>query len=164
VLTSARTGGAVLGSCYVQLRTATPAGTPTNRVLDQALLSESSLGASFAWVTVPFSNHSGLNPNNGLCVVMQWISDAEAAQLQKNTLSLLSSSQLFKGSSAGGSWTPSTLDSLLIYVYGVPTHSSGVAYNYYLQNVRLNLQASADSRATIATSVKLLNAPQVTGP
>lgn len=164
VLVSARTGGPAQGSCYVQLRTATPAGSPTNRILDQAVLNESTLGSSFSWVTLPFSNHSGLNPNNGLCVVLDWVNDAEAAQLQKNTLSLLSSSQYFKSNTAGGPWTMSTLDSLLMYVYGIPTYQNAASYRYYLQNVRLNLQPSTDTRTAIATSVKLLNSPQVTGP
>jgi prepilin-type N-terminal cleavage/methylation domain-containing protein len=164
VLLSARSGGAVQGSCYVQLRTATPAGTPSNRVLDQAVLNETTLGSSFSWVTLPFSANSGLDPNAGLCVVLQWTSDAEAAQLQKNTLSLLSSYQYFKGSAGGGSWTVSSLDSLLMYVYGIPSYQNAPSYNYYLQNVRLNLQASSNSRSAIATTIKLLNTPQVTGP
>jgi hypothetical protein len=51
-----------------------------------------------------------------------------------------------------------------MYVYGIPSYQNPPSYNYYLQNVRLNLQPSSNSRSAIATTIKLLNTPQVTGP
>jgi hypothetical protein len=161
---SARSGGAAKGMCSLQLRTATPAGTPTNRVLDQVAIDESTLGTSYAWLQLPFSAHWGLNPNSGYCLVLNWISDAEALQVQKNTLSLLSSYNFCKASSTGGSWNVSTLDSLLMYVYGVPTFQNAASYKYFLPNVRISLSTTSNARSIVATTVKLLNAPQVTGP
>jgi prepilin-type N-terminal cleavage/methylation domain-containing protein len=159
---SKRSGGS--GVTKVQLRTATPAGTPTNTILDEATMLEDNLDSNYFWVEFPFSTNAGLDPNKPYCIVLQWVSDAEAAQIQKNTLSLLSVAKYLKGKSDGTSWTTSGLDNMCIYVYGRPMQQNAVSYNYLLQNVRLSLQTSSNQKSAVATSLKLLNAPQVTGP
>jgi prepilin-type N-terminal cleavage/methylation domain-containing protein len=153
------------GIAQVQLRTATPAGTPTNRVLDQATMVENTLGSSATWVEYAFSANSGLDPNAGFCIVIPYVSGSgDCGQVQKNTLSLFSSSIFIKSLTTGNSWNTSGLDSLLLYVYGKPTRQDTVAYKYYLPSVRLSLRTTSNSQSAVATTVKLLNLPQVTGP
>jgi prepilin-type N-terminal cleavage/methylation domain-containing protein len=160
----ARTKGGANGRTKVQIRTATPAGSPTNRVLDEYLLDESSLDSNYAWIEIPFANHSGLSATAGVCFVMNWVNDTDSAQIQKNTLSLLSSSKYLRSTNGGSTWSVSGLDNMLIYVYGKPMQPNPVSYNYFLKNVRVALRTTTDTRANLATSVNLLNSPQVVGP
>jgi prepilin-type N-terminal cleavage/methylation domain-containing protein len=153
------------GTALVQLRTATPGGIPTNRVLDQATLVEKNLGSSYAWAEFGFSGHSNLNPNNGVCIVIPMTGSAsDCGMVQKNTLSLLGAAKFIKSTDGGLSWTSSGLDNLLIYVYGVPTRQDPVAYNYFLSNVTVSVCTSSNAKAALTTTVKLLNTPQVAGP
>ncbi len=153
------------GQASLQLRTATPGGLPTNRVLDQATMLESTFGSTAVWATYSFSHHSGLAPGSGYCVTVVYSSgSSDCGYVQKNTLSLLSSSTYLKSTNSGSTWTTSGLDSLLIYVYGVPTFQNAASYNYYLQNVRVSLATTSDTHSAVPASIRLLNAPQVTGP
>jgi hypothetical protein len=153
------------GIAKVQLRTATPGGLPTNRVLDQATLVEDALSSNASWAEYGFSGHSGLDPGAGLCIVIQYTSGSgDCGMIQKNTLSLLSSSKYIRSTTSGWTWTSSGLESLLMYVYAKPTKQDPVAYTYNLPTVRVSLRTSTDARSATATSIKLLNNPQVTGP
>jgi prepilin-type N-terminal cleavage/methylation domain-containing protein len=153
------------GKAALQLRTATPGGLPTNRILDSATIIEDDLDSNPTWVEYAFSNHSGLSPNNGYCLAIQYTSGSgDCGAVQKNTLSLLSAAKYIRSTTGGASWTSSGLDNLLIYVYGVPTVQNAASYNYFLQNVRLSMNPTTSTRGAIATTIKLLNAPQVAGP
>ncbi len=78
VMFLAKQSGNVIGSNAVDIRTATgevrgprTVFIPTNTVLDTVIVDEASLPASHDWVGASFDTVSGLDPANGLCLVIR---------------------------------------------------------------------------------------------
>ncbi|MGE5607764.1 MAG: type II secretion system protein J [Bacillota bacterium] len=160
----ARMHGTALGATEIQVRT-TSGGLPTNTVLDRAVMSEMGLGLIYGWQTISFTKLSGLTPGVGLCLVMQWQSDADSCDIQYQMASTTTPSTYMVLTTNGGStWAPQAAFDIPFTVYGTVSTAGPTTYQYFLTNVRCSLQAGAADQSRITTSVRVLNEPEVAGP
>ncbi|GAH43072.1 unnamed protein product, partial [marine sediment metagenome] len=81
----ARSHEATRGLTRVQLRIADPAHLPTGTVLEEQVMTESNLTPAFTTREFSFANASGLAPNEGLCLVLQWSKDTYSADVSYET-------------------------------------------------------------------------------
>ncbi|HEX2973545.1 MAG TPA: prepilin-type N-terminal cleavage/methylation domain-containing protein [Tepidisphaeraceae bacterium] len=160
---NARVYGGNGGTTKIQVRT-TSGGYPTGTVLDEAILSEASLGASYSQQNVGFTKLAGLTPGVTLCLVMQWQGDTESCAIQYQTQSITSSNaymvQTYNG---GSSWSYQSLWDIPFCVYGTVSTAGPTTYKYYLTSVRCSLKTGLADQSRITTSARVLNEPEVTG-
>ncbi len=78
-----KTSGAADGVFAIQIRTSDSQRKPTTTVLTETTVSESSLAASFGWVSIDIGPVANLDPSAGYCVVVKHVSGAgEAAVIE----------------------------------------------------------------------------------
>jgi len=155
------------GQITVQLQRPTAGGLPSGVVLEERTLSSSSL--SWLWYLLKeltYTQVSGLSPQQGLCLVLRWISGDDAAckflgQDQGVTAPNLA---LLTSTDKAVSWSLRSGESLLFAVYGtVTTDGTPQIHNtYYLNGVGIRLRTGTDNQATVQTGVRILNRPEVT--
>jgi prepilin-type N-terminal cleavage/methylation domain-containing protein len=162
VLLKCRVHGGGGGIAFIQVRPVDGSNKPTATVIDQATLLESSLADTYNWMEFNFSRANGFAPNAGASIVVQWVNDADACDVQYQLLSVaLANSNYVKTSDKGVTWTPNLLANLQYYVYGTVATKNPSTYSYYLTGVRASLRTHRDAHAVARTTVKLLNEPQV---
>jgi hypothetical protein len=162
---SGRTDGAPNGECRVQLQQPTVGKLPSGTVLEEKTLLESSLLAGYQEQEFTFTQAGGLSATQGLCIVVNWISDAVACQVWGvNSNASTPDSFLVKSTDKGVSWTAPAGMSLLYTVYGTVTTSGApqIQNTYYLKRVNIRLRTGSDTRTTVQTAVSILNQPEVT--
>lgn len=160
----ARLNGNATGQTLVQIRTAS-GGKPTSTILDQATMLESSLSSAYAWQQFSFTNVSGIAPNAGLCLVMTTSDSDPSCDLRYQNSNATGSNMWFvQSGGSGSSWSIQSDADMLIYVYGTVTTPDPVAYQYWLTSVRCALRVGGDGNSRLATSIRVLNEPQVNGP
>ena len=120
------------GTVYVQIRTASAGLTPTATVLAEAPVSISSLSSSsFGWVEVPFASLTGLDPTQGVCVVVLTKTGSDQANVQyvSGTSSAMPvNCHYINSTNSGASWTsPADNTDLRFIVFGTVTTSVEVA-------------------------------------
>jgi len=110
------------------------------------------------------SGNKALSPNQGACVVFQWVSDTKSCDIiyQTGLSALLGFNEVTSGN-GGSTWSSSLTGSLNCAIYGTVTTPDPVAYLYYYTGMRVVLRTSSDSTCRIATTVRMLNEPQVSG-
>jgi len=77
---SLRRSGMTDGQFKVQIRPATGNGRPTSTVLEEVIVSESSLSSRYQWKQYALSNVKGLSPSERLCVVIEHVAGATACE------------------------------------------------------------------------------------
>ncbi|HYE20631.1 MAG TPA: hypothetical protein VEA69_19440 [Tepidisphaeraceae bacterium] len=163
VMLKAAAWGSSNGETLVQLRTAS-GGLPTSTVVDQASLFENTLTAAYAWKTLTYANAGGLNPADGLCIVLKWVSDSDSCGVQYVTLLALAPNAALVRSTDGVTWTSIATDDLIYYVYGTYSTPDPVTYSYALNAVRCAIRLGADANARCETTARTVNQPTVPGP
>jgi len=161
----AKTDGAVAGECRVQLQQPTVGKLPSGTVLEEKTLLESSLLATYQEQEFTFTQASGLSATQGLCIVVNWISDAVACRLcGVNSNGSTPDSLLVKSADKGVSWTAPAGMSLLYTVYGTVTTSGPpqIQNTYCLKRVNIRLRTGSDTGTTVQTAVSMFNQPEVT--
>lgn len=163
VFFQARTDGAAVGQTNIVISPATSANLPSG-TLDSCPMPENLLTSSFATYVATFSGNKALSPNQGACVVFQWVSDAKSCDIiyQTGLSALLGFNEVTSGN-GGSTWSSSLTGSLNCAIYGTVTTPDPVAYLYYYTGMRVVLRTSSDSTCRIATTVRMLNEPQVSG-
>ena len=162
VLVMARVHGAAKGIIAVQLRTAAAGNVPSATVLEEQLLNESSLGESYAWEEIPFTQVTGLAPGEGLCLVLgcnKKDSDLGDAQYDDG-----GGSGMLTTTSSGSTWNATTGKSLRFYVYGtlLTPVTPPPDITYWLRRINVSLQIGPDSAVRAETAARVLNEPEVT--
>jgi prepilin-type N-terminal cleavage/methylation domain-containing protein len=154
------------GQSYVQLRTTNSSGTlPTSTVLMQSLMNEGTLDSNYAWVTFNFTNAPLQPPGGSLALVIQWVSDSEACDIQfQNLLGTVADSNFAKTTNGGTSWTAPSGQDMLFAIYGKYTSPDPVVYQYPLTNVRCALRTGTDASSRINANIRVINEPLVSGP
>jgi len=156
-LVMARDNGAANGQTLVQFRPP-ESGTflPGNTVLDQVTMVESDLTGSYAWHPFVFSNVRDLAPGDGLCLVLQWVFDKNAADILYNDNT---AGNRLTTSDAGSSWNVKGGKSMVYYVYG--TYNTAVPQPpiLLLKSVTLTVNAGASPASRVLTKVVTLNQP-----
>jgi Tfp pilus assembly protein PilW len=171
VMLPAAVNGANAGVSLVQIRAVDANEFPTT-TLDQQALLESSLSSSYAWQTFTFTNATGLSPSQSVDIVVQWVSDAYACNIQYQGPGLLGlgglvGSLLGTGNMIqwnGNSWSSVGGQNLNFYLYGTYATPNPATYNYYLKDVRCSLQTLADPSTQSTTLIRVISEPQVSGP
>ncbi|MEN6333539.1 MAG: prepilin-type N-terminal cleavage/methylation domain-containing protein [Phycisphaerales bacterium] len=152
------------GTVDVQLQLPTAGNMPSGVVVDQSILYEPILPLTYVLCEMPFTKATNLSPSQGLCLVFNWLSGYTACELQGRTEDVTATNiALVRTVDRGASWYTLTRQSLLFSVYGkVTTAGTPQTQNvYYLNGVRIQLRAGADSRSLVQTAVKVLNRPEV---
>ena len=160
----AREEGAANGQTMVQLRPPTTGNLPSSTVLEQLPMYESSLTTSFVWQEFSFSNVAGLSPSQGLCLVLEHVSDAHSCMVeyQGGSVSLPNAGLL----EYNGSWTLTTDKDLNFYIYGTVTTTGEptVVELKHLTGVRISIRLGEDPSSRVETGVQVLNIPEVAAP
>lgn len=159
VLVKARSHGPTDGQTLIQLRPPQPGDVlPSNTVLEQVSMMESSLPSFYVWRTFNFSTVQGLTPGEGLCLVLQWVSSTKSAEVQADNNA---PAGMLSTSDGGSNWNYDSGKSLLHYVYGtytapVPQPPTGV-----LRSVTVTLNPGQDPSSRVRTAVTALNRPEI---
>lgn len=163
----AQVHGANKGTTRVQLRPSEVSNFPSTTVLDEVQMLENVLSPTYTWREFSFSKASGISPTQGICLVLQWVSDAHACDVayQAAMSSPSSNTNLVMTNNTGSSWTSPANQSLLFYLYGTVTASTPpqTLHLYYLTNVQVKLRVGNDANSRVQTTVQILNQPEVTG-
>jgi hypothetical protein len=157
----ARSQGIVDGVTSVQLCLPDAGNLPTKTVVDEALLPENGLEVTFAWEPVGFTNGIDMPPDDGLCIVLEWTSGAEASAIEYD---IAGGSGLVQTGDAGASWASLSPGSLFYYVYGTyrtPGAPISVPHTY-LTGIRIKLRAGEETATLVQTSAALLHVKEIT--
>ncbi len=150
-------GGKNTGESLVQLRTPTIVGLPSNTVLEQVPLYESTLSGSYVWREFNFSSVTGISPSDGLCVVVQWVSDGKSASVLGDDGS---GAGLLKTGNQGLTWTiDNTNKSLVYYVYGTYTYPVPQPPIKRIRTITMALNVGETPKTRVRTAVNLLKQP-----
>ena len=156
ILFAAQAKGTPDGVTRVQLRKATSGGLPEGSPLEEHTMVEADLGGS-SLRQFTFSNVSGLDPGEGLCLVLQWVADVYSASVRYDTAG---GSGLLVTSNGGGSWTCDSGQSLTYYVYGrakMPEIDPGPHGRLYA--IEISLRTGELPASGVLTSAVTLNQP-----
>ena len=82
VLFRARKSGAAGGSTYVQFRMPDDSGKPVDAVLAQDTMWEAALPTSYGWQEFTFSDVTGLEPTDAVCLVLKWVSGGGSCEVE----------------------------------------------------------------------------------
>jgi prepilin-type N-terminal cleavage/methylation domain-containing protein len=160
-----QSGGAT-GQTKVQLQTPTVGGLPSGIVLEEKSLQESGLWLLYLLQELTYTQVSGLSPQQGLCLVFGWASgdDGSCKLLGQNQGVTASNLALLKSTNKAVTWSSLPGQSLLFWVYGTVTTAGTpqIQNTYYLNGVGIRLKTGTDDRATVQTSVRIVNKPEVT--
>ena len=157
--------GNASGESSVQLRLPAAGGSPSETILEQKALLESSLTSQYTMQEFSFSNVADLAPDQGLCLVFKLVANSTAVDIQGHKDGATPGpGHLLRSTDGGASWSVLSGESLLYWVYGTVT-TPGVSQIETIQcldSVNLTLQAGSDAGACIRTGVRVLNEPEVT--
>ncbi len=162
---TAKQAGGLGGEARIQLQTPTAGGLPSGIVLEERTFYESILPLLYLVQEVTYTHVSGLSPQQGLCLVFRWQSDAEACRLLGQDKNVAATNiALLKSTDRSISWSSLAAQSLLFSVYGTVTTAGTpqIQNRYYLNAMTVRLKAGTDDQATVQTSVRMLNQPEVT--
>ena len=157
----AKTDGGDDEELLVQIRTANNDHSPTETVLDQQILVESTLSDDYEWEEIAFSNAAGFSLDEGACLVLQHGSDSgHSAKIRFDTDA---GCDLLRTDHAGDDWRVYVDRAMRHYVLGkisVPGPDQ-TATRHYVTGVRIALQTRDDANARNDTAARLFNAPEV---
>jgi prepilin-type N-terminal cleavage/methylation domain-containing protein len=158
-----RNRGGTGGLARVQVRVAN--GNLPGAILDEAPLVESTLGTTYAWCEFQFNNVPKRPASEGLCLVVQWMHDSVACEIEyQSLLAAAANSDMVKTTNGGASWSVPLGQDLRYYVFGTYITPNPTGYTYYLTGVSCTLRRGNDSRAKVQTTIRMFNEPQVSGP
>jgi hypothetical protein len=153
------------GETRAQLQLPTAGGLPSGIVVDESTFYENLLPLLYFVQEVTYAHASGLSPQQGLCLVFQWVSsgDGSCKLLGRDRNVSAANIALLKSTDRGVSWSSLPSQSLLFSVYGTVTTAGTpqLQNRYYLNAMTVRLKAGADDQATVQTSVRMLNQPEV---
>lgn len=161
VLFEARARDTKDGQTLVQLRPADPDGLPTATVFEQHTMYESDLIYSYQWQEFAFSDVSGLSPDDGLCLVLQFgAGNEDSARIRYDNHGV---SGEFYTDDAGADWTMSADNEMRRYIYGTWSTPGPpqTATRQYVTGVEFGLQVGDDSARLVITRAQTLNTPEL---
>lgn len=161
VMFIAKSRGATDGETLVQLRPADASGLPTDTIFEQHTMYESDLRSYYTWREFAFSNVSGLAPDGGLCLVLQFATaDKHSANIQYDDDQ---GAGRLDTEDAGGSWdyeSGKVMRHLIAGTYSTPGPPQ-TATRQYVTGVHVGLRAGDDPAAAVRTAAQTLNTPEL---
>jgi len=160
----AKTHAPVKGESKVQLQLATVAHQPSGTVLEETTLLESTLTKDYLTQELSCSNAGELAPTQGLCLLVEWVADKDACNLQGQSAGITTAdSHLLQSTDQGASWSSVANQSLLYQVFGTVTAPvTQIQNTYYLRLANIELKTTDDEQSIVHTSARTLNRPEVT--
>ena len=161
---NAKQNTSATGTTFVQIRSAS-GGLPTTTVLDTQTMNESALPTAYAQQTFNFTNCPATPIGTGLCIVLKFGTNSPSCFVQhQSTGASPGTNRLVSTINSDAGWTSSATKSMLFEVWGTYMTQDAQAYQYFLKNMKISLQAGSDTRGRLETSVRVLNEPQVLIP
>jgi len=160
----AKQAGGIGGLTKVQLQTPTTGHLPSGIVLAERNFYESILPLLYLQYELSFEEVSGLSPQQGLCLVFRWASDAEACKLLGQNKNVTATNlSLARSTNQGITWLQLSGQSLLFSVYGTVTTAGApqIQDTHYVDAVHIQLRAGNDSQSIVQTAARVLNRPEV---
>lgn len=145
---------------YVQLRTADSDDAPTDVVLTQVELYESSLPASWTWYEIVFSDMPGVTPGDGLCLVFTHSGAGTSARLVYENDA---AADYFRSSDQGETWSARDPQGLYYHVFGCASTpgTPQTATRSYVTSVRITLRTGSEASSRVVTTAQTLNSPEL---
>jgi hypothetical protein len=160
----AKKSGASTGESKVQIQLADGALRPSGAILEEKTLLEGTLTSSYLTQQFAFSSVSGLSPDQGLCLVVEWVANGTACLVQGQGSGVATpNSHLVSSTDQGSSWSALTDQSLLFSVYGTVTTAGEPQIQDVnrLQAVEITLRTRSDESSTVHTAARTLNRPRI---
>ena len=161
----ARISGSDTGEVSVQLRAADAGGLPSDQVLEEHSVYEGDMdSSSYSAETVTFAGVTGLQPDQGLCLVIKHVSGAQACNVLIGVDSSGGgTSYLLMTTNGGQSFSADGGMSMGFTVYGTYTSPDiiGMVTRQFIQRVSLTLQGGPEPASAVHTAAVLLNNPKV---
>jgi|GEM_PF-6598319 len=126
VIIHARKAGLTNGQTRAQLRPATAQNTPSNVVLEEAIVEESTLPVPpdyYTWKSIPFTSVTNLSPAQGLCLVLTTLDENPSMELRYFTgpVTNMPDTAMLQSTNVGASWDVYTDKALRFMIYGTVT-------------------------------------------
>ncbi|NOT01475.1 MAG: hypothetical protein HOP29_12700 [Phycisphaerales bacterium] len=156
--------GSSVGQFLVQLRRPDASDLPSATILAQVTVNESLLPGTLGWYPVTFASPPTLLPTEGVCLVLQHVSDADSASVQydRGPLTIPHSQRLQYN---GAVWTQFATQALVYEAYAtVTTDSASQQPVEYLLSVGVTAQVGADAGSKLWTGVTTVNVPKIVPP
>ncbi len=144
---------------YVEIRPAGADGLPTETVLAQTELSESSLSYFYAqWVEIALAQTQSLPASEPACLVLRHSGSGDDSGRVEFDNGGGADRLRFRNNA----WSRYNSESLIYYLYGRASTPGPVqsVTRHYITTVHVDVQADAED-APIATSARMLNTPEV---
>ncbi|MCH8823954.1 MAG: prepilin-type N-terminal cleavage/methylation domain-containing protein [Planctomycetes bacterium] len=153
VVFRAREHGPNDGLTLVQIRTVDDAELPTSTIIEQSVMIEADLGASYTWRQFVFNNVANISPGHGLYLVLQWVQSKNSAVVE-----YVADPTGFVTTTDGGlNWSFNSDKSLIYYIYGKITMPGEQAYP--IRSVQIGLDTGQVDTTRLQTTALLLNQP-----
>ena len=157
----AASSGAAKGFTSVQLRRPLAGRRdPDIAVLDEYSIYEFDLDTTLLWTTAPI-RASGLAPDEGLCIVLQWTSDPTSLTTSYDSDG---GADHYYSSDGGVSWISWPGTALEYSAHGTYTMPGVAIDTNALQRVKIELVSGRDRQFVIHASADTLNQPEVATP
>lgn len=155
-----------VGSFTVQIQKATAAGYPSGVVLAEQTILEADLLPGFQLSRLTFSGVTGLDPDQGLCVLFIWdsgLTNAGSLQVDTGDTGASVQRQCLISKDDGVSWSLQSNTNLRFYLYGTVTDNGNnlVSTSRTLNSVAVTLSTSDQSSAALQTRIHLVNQPEI---
>ncbi len=154
------------GIVRVELRNPDASSLPTGTLIADASVLERELSTGYLWHTVNFASTPSLSPSNGVALVVKWLYDSAAVDVQYQLSRTTNGDDALLTTSNGGkNWSAAPAQGLLYRVYGTATGTSRPTAQrlYSVNSVRIKLRSGDDDSSRIETTVPMPNEPEITG-
>lgn len=161
VLVELKRKGGNNGEALLQILTSTADNLPGPTIYEQLTVFEVDLQDTFFWEEYFFTNVDGIPPDQGLCLVFEWVTDKDSFVVAYDDDS---GAGLLLSADGGASWTNSPASSLNYAVFGTYTTEGPIVDAYALTRVDVSLIATDSGNAVLYASAPTFNTPEVLVP
>ncbi len=162
----AQVHGAAKGETAVQLWSPSVANLPS-KLLAQTSMMEASLLATYSWQPFAFAGVADLPPDQGMVLVLEYVSDAHSGDVQLHSASGANpTAALLQTSKSGVPWVVDGTQAMSLYVYGTYMTSSAVKTQGALKAVYVTLEMLEDgpvAAVRLDSAAPCLNRPSMGG-
>lgn len=151
------------GTTLAQIRTAGANGVPTDEVLEEVRIAESSLGYIYnPPEEISFSNVRGLAPGEALCLVFVGEQSSDSMRVHyQNSGAYTDGTWLIESETEGASWNKPSGQSIWIRVHGTVVTEDGLTDGTKLEWMQTTLLTHDDLTHRIEAAVQCLNRPEI---
>ena len=146
---------------YVRLRDADDNHLPTDVVIEEVEMYESTLAEDWEWKEIAFSNAGGLSPNQALCLV--WEHPGSGGQSGKIRYEDHYGAGRLWTDHSGTDWEYFDDNVFYHFIYGTVSTPGPpqTATRYYVTSIQLALEVGDESSAYLVTAAQALNSPEL---